>query len=166
MSYQPYSPIEFLELADDVCDWLGINSKNARHLLLNTCAQESHLGEYRRQIGMTGDNGAFGIMQIELATEKLVREYLFKNYYKIYTKLTQLYDKNYKGIDENLTGNDEYSVAIARCLYYSIKYPLPKWDDIEGQANYWNDYYNRNPDKGTPEEFIKSYENYVLPHLE
>jgi hypothetical protein len=46
-------------------------------------------------------------------------------------------------VEEELMGNLYYATAIARCLYLSIKEPLPASNDINGMANYYKKYYNR-----------------------
>ena len=61
-------------LIRDTLEQIGLCSDSAVELLMGTCAQESALGKYRRQIG---GGPALGIMQMEPNTYKdIVKNYL------------------------------------------------------------------------------------------
>ena len=132
-------------------------SVEAEELLLGTCAQESHLGTYRRQIG--GGPGT-GIYQIEPTTEtSLWRDHIdFRP--SLATAIT-----NICGVRQpdrvQLEYNLAYQHVMARMRYRAwVKAPIPL--TLNGQAEYWDKYYNCNPDVGTPQEYISNYRRFVI----
>ncbi len=149
-------------ILNPVLNNLNLHSDSAVNLMLGTAAQETQLGKYVRQMGYNIEDkgGAFGIYQIELKTCEDTLSYLNNNYPKLFDKVENSIIQMHS-LESNLITNLYFQTAIARCLYYSIKVPLPHADNIEGLADYWNKYYNRNPEKGTNEEFILNYEKYV-----
>lgn len=132
---------------------LGLYSDSAVNLLLGTCAQESKMGTYLKQI-----NGpAFGIYQIEPNTH----DDLWDNYLKYRPELAG----KVLGIDSrdnnNLIVNLSYATAIARIHYLRAPDPFPEPNNIEGLARYYKKHYNTYEGKGTVEEFIKNYNRYI-----
>jgi hypothetical protein len=133
----------------------------AEELLMMTAAQETHMGRWLRQnYGKGSANGVGrGIYSIEPSTHKALRIYFAQN-----TKLMGRVD-DFKAPHADLKGqlvwNLAYSTAIARLKYYSITMPLPKADDLQGLAEYWDKYFNGNPDHGFPEDAIMNYERFV-----
>ena len=127
---------------------------NVNILMYGTCAQESHLGKYRKQI-----NGkALSLMQIE--------ELTFNHIFKRYEKLIRSIFPELKEITfEMLETNDKLAIVIARLKYWTIPVFIPAADDLEGIANYWKRYYNTAKGKGTVEQFLKNYELLVTPNL-
>lgn len=150
-------------------DELGLLSASAVNLLLGTCAVESNLGQFDKQIG---GGPALGIWQIEPTTNKLVLDWLLKNEPDLFGIVIDIRGKTHVagGVvssDINkvaLQYNDHYSCAIARCLYLSIPKPLPAANDVLGMAHYWKDFYNRGG-KGTVEGFAECYARLVEPFL-
>ena len=138
---------------------LGLLSSSRVAILLGTCAQESLMGKYRRQLR---GGPARGIFEVEPNTHDSVIRWLTKHHPSMLELVLEI-----RGDDDPLyalENNDCYCCAIAACLYYSIQVPLPEPDDIEGLADYWKDFYNRGG-KGTVDEFIANYEKYVEPYL-
>lgn len=142
------------ELITETLNEIGLLSNNAVNLLMGTAAQESHMGEYMRQI-----NGpALGIMQMEPATFKDHVRWLSKReddlIYKIMSSANiQKYDA------ETLKWNLKLSIAMARVHYLRKPEPLPT--TVEAMAAYWKRYYNTNLGSGTIDEFINNYKKYV-----
>jgi hypothetical protein len=153
------------EIIIPVLQDLALYSKNdhrSEAILMGTVAVESDFGSLRRQIGINDDvTGGFGICQIELATDKLVENWLTKTRPYLFERIKKLYLDSKATRSSQLMYNDKYSIAIARCLYLSINEPLPSESDIKGLANYWKQYYNRGG-KGTVDKFIENYNKYVL----
>lgn len=132
---------------------LGLYSDSAVNLLLGTCAQESQMGTYLKQI-----NGpALGIYQIEPNTH----DDLWDNYLKYRPELAG----KVLGIDSrdnnNLIVNLSYATAIARIQYLRAPDPFPEPNNIEGLARYYKKHYNTYEGKGTVEEFINNYNRYI-----
>lgn len=143
-------------LMEDTLSQIDLYSADAVELLMGTCAQESALGTFRRQLG---GGPAVGIMQMEPATYKdIVNHYLrFKpclaeNIMKV-AGLKEWTDA------EEMVMNDRLSIAMARVHYLRVKSPIPQ--DLSGWARYWKNHYNTRLGKGTEEEFIENYERYV-----
>lgn len=151
----------------------------ALHLLLGTAAQESHLGEYVKQI-----NGpAMGIYQMEPATyDDILNNYVkYKdvmaarllalaspfsieaNIYSSPTRGQAIWIVNsLRSRPGLIISNNLLATAMARIHYLRVKAPIPPEDDIEGLANYWKKYYNTILGKGKPEEFVKNFNRLVL----
>lgn len=51
---------------------------------------------------------------------------------------------------------------MCRLKYRRDSKPLPKWNDLEGQAKYWKRVYNSELGKGTIEHFINANKGYEL----
>jgi hypothetical protein len=134
--------------------------RDAAELLMMTAAQETHMGRWLRQnVGKGKANGVGrGIYSIEPATHAdLLSTYAGTT---LMDRVIQL--KSYYGsLNAQLEWNLAYSTAIARLKYYSIKAPLPKHTDLQGMAEYWDKYYNGNPEHGFPEDAIMNYERFV-----
>jgi len=48
-----------------------------------------------------------------------------------------------------------------RLRYLKVKEPLPAQDDIHGMARYWKRWYNTSAGRGTVDEFIEKYHEFV-----
>lgn len=156
--------IHTLQLRDlivrPVLEDLKLWSQAAENLVLGTAAKESLMGRYLKQ-HPTGP--ALSIYQMEPAThDDIVKNFLKyrPHYLAMLTKYTMKIESRV------LVYNLAYATAMCRLHYLREKTPLPAADDIPGLAHYWNEYYNRNPDKGTDEEFIKTYRRFVLRFTE
>lgn len=134
----------------------SINRKEAVELLMGTCAQESHLGKYRKQIG---GGPALGIYQMEPATfDDIVENYLSFNP-SLKSKIMEA-----SGVRElkagDLVNNDKLSTCMARVHYLRVKEAIPS--SLDGQARYWKKYYNTPLGAGTEEEYKSNYKNLVI----
>lgn len=147
-----------LHVIRPVLEYLQLDSYDAENLLLGTCAQESRMGHYIKQI-----NGpALGIFQMEPATHNDI----WGNYLMYKQDLSDRVIRLIASAPSRLCQmetNLAYQAAIARIHYLRVPEKLPKGDDIEEMARYWKKYYNTEQGKGTEEEFIKNYKEYVKP---
>ena len=129
------------------------HSPEAVALLMGTCAQESHLGTYLRQL----EGPARGIMQMEPATEKDIWEN-----YLAYNTVYRSYLKTETGVllsdPSALESNLSYAIAMARTHYLRAPGAIPT--TIEGQAAYWKEHYNTIYGAGTEEEYMQNYVRY------
>lgn len=134
----------------------SINRKEAVELLMGTCAQESHLGKYRKQIG---GGPALGIYQMEPATfDDIVENYLTFNP-SLKSKIMEV--SGVRGLKAgDLVNNDKLSTCMARVHYLRVKEAIPS--SLEGQARYWKKYYNTPLGAGTEEEYKSNYKNLVI----
>lgn len=143
-----------LEYLDSVIPY----SIAAENLLMGTCAQESQMGTYIKQLG----NGpALGIFQMEPATESdICANYLnFRD--DMAREVNLLIPKFVEGDLRDLVGNLYYATAMARVHYYRVPEAMPLSDDVEGLAHYWKNHFNTKLGKGTVTEFVHNYNRYV-----
>ena len=137
-----------------------MHSKNAVELLMGTAAMESHLGTYIKQI----HGPALGVFQMEPETERDI----WKNYLKYRPKYIDAIVRvsNVPMPDAwALETNLAYQIIMARIHYLRVPHPLPYYTDLQAMAEYWNEFYNCNPAKGHPPQFIISYKTYGNPDM-
>ena len=130
---------------------LGLYSVDAEELLCATCAQESLLGKYRRQV-----NGpAIGIFQDEPAD--------FMDLWSNYLSGTHLGDaiaalaSTQPPRPIELQNNDKFAIAICRAHYRRVPHPLPSCTDLSGIWHYYKTYYNSVLGAATQEQFVQNY---------
>ena len=129
-------------------------SDDALALVVRTGMAESG---YRALKGYGEGNPAIGFWQIEPTTlYDMMRNYL--KYRKKYRDLLQDLAMELKGddIEISVLSNLAVQAALCRLHYRRDKYPLPSWDDLEGQASYWKRVYNTVEGRGTVEHFMKA----------
>lgn len=132
-------------------------SPAAEELMILTCAQESRGGTYVKQI----EGPALGIYQMEPEThDDLWNTYLSHHPELSYPILNYL---GYSRIPSSntLLFNLGYATMMARVRYLVASEAIPSSKDIPALAAYWNEHYNRNPDKGTDEEAILAYNKFM-----
>ena len=130
---------------------IGLHSESAVNLLMGTCAQESHMGKYTRQIL----GPAVGIYQMEPFTFNDLferrKKYLVKANLDLSKRLTA----------ERLVTDNKLATIMCRLKYLDAPEPLPDALDIEALGQYWKKYYNSYLGKGKVSEFVKNYETFV-----
>lgn len=159
-----FNVTHFSSLVTEVLTRLELYSLPAHELLLGTCAVESDFGTNLYQFGGgPGSSGKLGegVFSIEPETELSIwADHLF---YK--PDRLQLV-KEITGVEGPSTWalryRVDYGIIMARLKYIMIPYPLPPAGKLGYQADYWDRFYNCNPDYGTPLEYIKKYQKYVL----
>lgn len=129
----------------------------AVNLLMGTCAQESKLGTYLKQLG---SGPALGIFQMEPATYKDIWDNFLKYKPELAEKVLE-FKATEKEDEWEMVGNLYFAAAMARVHYRRVKAPLPAANDIPALARYWKVYYNTPLGKGTEAEFIANYKKYV-----
>ena len=148
---------EIKEIINYSLDTLGMNSEDAADLVFKTGMAESG---YRnlRQIG----GPALGFFQVEPATIIDTMDNYVKYRTSIKTKLWALgWDEGH--MEQRVVSNIALQVAFCRLKYRRDSKPLPKADDVVGQAKYWKRVYNSEHGKGTIEHFLEAngYEGHV-----
>lgn len=141
-----------------------INTEPAVTLMMGTAAQESDLGFYLKQHPTGPGKGPWSI---EDTTHADVWRYLSRPSNKVLREavlsLARDQSLNPHPPHSELIDNLSYSCAIARVKYWMVPETLPV--DLPMLAVYWDRYFNGNPDHGTPEEFIESYEHFVTGNI-
>jgi hypothetical protein len=134
---------------------LNLYSANAEQLLLATAANESHLGEYRKQI-----NGpALGIFQED------PDDYadIYKNYLAYHPTLQEQVNSLSKTCTfQDLEYNDAYAVAVCRVHYLRAPGELPDANDIDGIWDYYKRYYNSALGAANKETFIECFNRFIV----
>ena len=136
---------------------IDLYSPAAVNLLLGTAAQESHMGEYIKQLGC---GPALGIFQMEPNTfTDIVENFLYYNPSMLGAAIAIC---NVKELNpESLRYNLKVAIIFCRFHYRRVPEPLPS--TIPGMAAYWKKYYNTPLGKGTEDEFVLNYEKFVTP---
>jgi hypothetical protein len=128
-------------------------SQAAENLMMGTCAQESHLGQYLKQI----PNGpALGIYQIEAATYHDIKKIVYTKDFRLRSDFLKVYDL--PDNPEQMIYDLQLATVVCRLGYARHKEPLPRDTDVVGMARYWKEYHNTKIGKGTIQEFIINYE--------
>jgi hypothetical protein len=142
-------------------EYIGLDSIAAQKLLLGTCAQETLMGTYVKQI----PNGpALGPYGMEPAThDYLYNDYLFR-FSELGRKVKYLISQRgqYGDKHQELIFNWAYATAMCRVKYLTAPELIPDTNNIEDLADYWKKYYNTPEGAGTVQDFIENYERYVL----
>lgn len=139
---------------------INLYSQEAEQLLMGTGAVESKFYALAQYKG----GPARSFFQIEPATcidnfenYLIFRSSLWKTIYKkCYVPKELIHERDEGIISWVLKTNIAFSVAMARIKYRRVPKPLPKLDDIDGQAKYWLKYYNAGG-KGTIEKYKEAY---------
>lgn len=150
------------EIIWPTCDAIGLDSPEATALLLGTCAQESLMGTYVKQVS----GPALGIYQMEVATYIDIFDNFLSNRKNLKGMLYRYFywNHNYEMPPSMLVSNLSFATAMARIHYFRVSEPLPCKDDIQGMAQYWKDHYNTKLGRGTTEDFVQNYQRFVAPY--
>lgn len=146
MKYQPFTKAQLAQIIFEALDPLGLYSGAALNLLLGTCAQESHMGTYRRQIR----GPAVGIFQMEPTTFY----WLKGKYRKRFPSIVPVYS-------DHLEHDDHAAAIFCRLRYLADPKPLPPANDIAALGAYWKRVYNTYLGKGTVEEFLDNWKRFI-----
>lgn len=148
---------------------LGLHTTDAEELLLGTAAQESRL-TYLQQLG----NGpALGVYQMEPATHKDIWENYLSYKPELAADVVEFASRrsiehaerinqiDFRVHARELVSNLAYATAMCRIHYLRQPGELPAGDDVPAMAHYWKRYYNTPAGRGTVDEFIDHYHQYV-----
>ena len=139
------------DVIDPTLEELGLYSLSASRLLLGTAIQESGL-RYRKQLG---GGPARGYLQMEPATyTDIWTNYL--SYRPDLANKVAVFKDSHSDMWQ-MAYNDRLCVCMSRIHYLRVPAPLPDAHDIEGMAQYWDKYYNCNPNIGTVSEYITNW---------
>ncbi len=123
-------------------------TEEARELLMMTCAHESHLGTYRKQVG----GPALGIFQMEPATFDDLKQNFIS-----YRPILHGILKDRKA--EELVEDDVLAIVMARLLYFRA--PETIGDTKEEWASLAKKRYNTVAGKATEAKYLEDYERYA-----
>ena len=143
------------EIVEEVLYRLGCYSDDALVLVLRTGQAESGYKTLRQY----GDGPALSFWQVEPATAKdCIDNYLKfrKDRYDALKSLGFIEDQ----LEYSLLSNIAVGAAFCRIKYLRDSKPLPSWDDIDAQAQYWKRVYNTELGKGTIQHFKKANDGF------
>jgi hypothetical protein len=135
-------------------------SEEAVDLLMLTCAHESRGGKYLRQKGMTGDRGAFGVYQMELATELDIENNFLRHRMGLHAKVWDMIPTYAVHRLTLLIPCLAYATAMARVHYWRVPEALPSKDDtnyMSALGDYAKRYYNTHLGKATSSRYVTDY---------
>jgi hypothetical protein len=135
-------------------------SEEAVDLLMMTCAHESKGGTYLRQKGVTGDIGAFGVYQMELATELDIENNFLRHRRFLSAQILDMIPEYAVRNGVHLIANLAYATAMARVHYWRVPEALPNKDDtnyINQLGAYAKKYYNTHLGKATSSKYVTDY---------
>jgi hypothetical protein len=136
---------------------IGIYTRNAEELLMATCAQESHLGQFRTQLG---GGPARGIFQMEGEDFNDIWTNFLAYHPDLANSMRGLNHGN-QGTADDLINNDPYAIGMARIHYMRRPGSLPDAGDLNAIYNYYKTQYNTASGAATYSEFVANYEKYV-----
>lgn len=133
-------------------------SKDAVELLMLTCAQETLLGTYIKQV----KGPALGIFQMEPGAynDLYSRFIVYKS-----EKLRNAYESFYADKSDwksQMLGNIPYQIVLARMYYLRVPDALPDHTDVQAMAEYYKTHWNTYLGKATVEGAIKRYQRYAF----
>jgi hypothetical protein len=133
------------------------NSSAARQLLLATFAQESHCGDYLKQV----KGPALGMPQMEPATiADLYKNFAVGDKRELLFKFLSPAEQAYPSLI-GMVGNLNYATALARMNYRRFPGALPLFGDQEGMWKYYKKYWNSVVGAATQEDFDTNWARYV-----
>lgn len=144
--------------------YLQLGGPSPERILLATIAQETK-GDNIDQVLGSKDvvlGPAYGPYQIEGPSH----DDLFNNFLRYRTDLltkVQALRAPQPSAYEQLAGNFFYATAVARCIYFRDKAPLPQADDAEGMWKCYKRVWNTELGAATREQFMAAYTKLVIP---
>lgn len=137
----------------------GLYSLAAEQLILGTCAVETNMGSYLRQ--MSGP--ALGIYQMEpLTANDIWLNFIDKNR-KLRSLIFEATEYIQRPNNLALMTNLAYATIMCRVHYLRVSEKLPEVGDFTAMANYWKKWYNTPLGRGTTDKFLIAYQKHVLP---
>lgn len=147
-------------IVQPILEYLDLENLSLENLLMGTCAQETSMLHYLKQIPNGPALGPYGMepnTHNDIIDNFLVYRSPLKS--KIFDLLST-YEMG-KTLSDALISNLFYATAMATMQYHRCKETLPNPNDVTALANYWKIHYNTIDGAGTTSEFISNYGIYV-----
>lgn len=148
------NPNQFAQLVlEPALKATGTYSLDAMYLMLCTAIVESKLTHLKQ----LPDGPAMGLYQIEWRTYLDCIRYLVTDEPALKVKILLHTERiNFPTTPEAFLADLNLNALIARTKYWMEDEPLPSYKDPQGQAAYYEKYYNANPHNDKTDEFIKA----------
>jgi|SRR5688572_17619067 len=150
------------QYAQAVCDVLGHGENRlAVRMLLETCAQETHMGRFRDTDFL---RHGIGLMQLDRIgfddVKTRARDEDLQKLEERFGVVIRSDKPTQKAVEhEDLAFSPLLSMIFARLFYKLRPDPIP--DSIEGRARYWKKYYNTPAGKGTEAEYLLNAKRFL-----
>lgn len=138
------------DMANEICDCIGHGkNRKAVELLVETCAAETHCGQYRDP---TPNGAGRGVGQTDEGTF-----YWLKEKYQdspIANRIERRFGINLARVThQELDYNPLLSLIFTRLRYWVVVEPIPF--TRAGRAKYWKDHYNTSAGAGDEAHYMK-----------
>lgn len=155
MSYGLVKTSHARDIARAVCDVLGRGSTNMGcTLLLETAAQETHLGQYRDP---TPYGAGTGLCQIDLISFEDIKE---RTRSKHKEAILEAFGVDLDKVSyQELEHSPLLSFIFCRLHYKLIPEAIPV--TLAARADYWKRYYNTSAGKGSALEYVDNAKRYL-----
>lgn len=142
---------QLADMSVAVCNVLGHGVfESASHMLLETCAAETHLATHRDR---TLYGAGAGAPQVDESTFDWLKEKFSKND-AVYNAILEAFNVDLKKVQyRELDFSPLLSLIFARLRYRVIDDPIPA--DRAGRADYWKEHYNTSAGKGSAAEYLE-----------
>lgn len=148
-------PEQAIEYSVSVCDLLGHGSNGAGvQLLLETAAQETHLGRYRDP---TPDGAGRGLFQCDPIAFVDVQARVRRSDLEA---VRARFGFDLTRVQHGALDSSPLLAAIFCRLHYKLR-PEPIPDTLEGRAEYWKRFYNTAAGRGTPAEYVRNARKFI-----
>ena len=140
------------EIVEGTLYKLDMYSDDALSLIMRTGWAESGYRALRQYKGP-----AIGFWQVEMDTVKDTLDN-YGAYRPHIMKVLETLGLDMEDLEFSILSNISLQAAFCRLKYRRDSKPIPSWDDMEAQANYWKRVYNTKLGKGTVKHFIECNE--------
>ena len=140
------------EIVEGTLYKLNMYSDDALSLIMRTGWAESGYRALRQYKGP-----AIGFWQVEMDTVKDTLDN-YVAYRPHIMKVLETLGLDMEDLEFSILSNISLQAAFCRLKYRRDSKPIPSWDDMEAQANYWKRVYNTKLGKGTVKHFIECNE--------
>jgi len=136
---------------------IGMDSPEARAMMLGTAAQESSMSHYLAQYPK---GPALSAYQVERATFNDIMNSYLSHRPQLMAKVNGLVLQAMNGMNFQAMGTQPlFASAIARIQWKRFPEPMPDVTDFRGQAILWKRRWNTVRGAGTTEEFMLNLEH-------
>lgn len=149
-------PSQARTFVQEVCDLLGHGSANqAVAMLLETAAQETHMGRYRDP---TPNGAGRGLFQIDLvAFEDVQHRARDIDVFRV----REAFGIDVRSVKHSDLDFSPLLAAIFCRLFYKLK-PEPFPVTVIQRASYWKRHYNTFAGKGTEVDYVRNAETFMV----
>lgn len=149
-------PRQAREFVGAVCDLLGNGFNNtAPQMLLETAAQETHLGLYRDPTPHGAGRGLFQCDPISfLDVQRRARQ-------ADVDLVAREFGFEIRRVEHSALDSSPLLAAVFCRLHYKLR-PEVFPDTLHGRAQYWKKHYNTELGKGAPDEYVRNALDYCI----